>query len=62
MPGSGRVLRLLDQMQNSDQRAITTWGELADEANKLAAVFQPFSAFLSPKKTGVREQVRFRSR
>jgi serine/threonine protein kinase len=60
--GSGRVLRLLDQMENSDQRSITTWGELANETNKLAAVFQPSSVFLWPKKTGVREQVRFRSR
>jgi serine/threonine protein kinase len=62
IPGSGRVLSLLDQLQSSDDGAITTWGELADEAKKLAAVLQRSSPFLSPKKTGVREKVRFWSR
>jgi CheY-like chemotaxis protein len=62
IPGSGRVLSLLDQLQSSDDGAITTWGELADEAKNLAAVLQRSSPFLSPKKTGVREKVRFWSR
>jgi Domain of unknown function (DUF4388)/Protein kinase domain len=61
MTGSGRVLSLLDQMQNSDEWAITSWGALAREAKKLGAIVGP-RPILSPKKTGVLEKVKFWSR
>ena len=61
-PGSGRVLNLLHQMETAAEGAITTWPELAREAKKLAAIVGLSPPVLSPKKTGVREKVRFWSR
>ena len=61
-PGSGRVLNLLHQMETAAEGAITTWPELAWEAKKLAAIVGLSPPVLSPKKTGVREKVRFWSR
>lgn len=58
IPGSGRVLTLIHQMQSSGEGAITTWGELAQEARKLAAIIAPPPPLLSPKKTGVLEKVK----
>ena len=59
IPGSGRVLRLIHQMQTSGEAAITTWSELAEEAKKLAIVVGPPMSVLAPKKTGVLEKVKF---
>ena len=61
-PGSGRVLNLLHQMETAAEGAITTWPELAREAKKVAAIVGLSPPVLSPKKTGVREKVRFWSR
>jgi CheY-like chemotaxis protein len=62
IPGSGRVLTLIHQMQTSGEGAITTWRELAQEAKRLATIVGPPPPLLSPKKTGVLEKVRFWSR
>ncbi|MEO8440810.1 MAG: DUF4388 domain-containing protein [Spartobacteria bacterium] len=61
IPGSGRVLTLIHRMQTSGDDAITTWGELAQEAKRLATIVGPPNA-PSPKKTGVLEKVKFWSR
>ncbi|MEO8045162.1 MAG: DUF4388 domain-containing protein [Spartobacteria bacterium] len=58
IPGSGRVLTLIHQMQTSGEAAITTWGELAQEAKKLAGMVGPPPPILSPKKTGVLDKVK----
>ncbi|MEO7724641.1 MAG: DUF4388 domain-containing protein [Chthoniobacterales bacterium] len=58
IPGSGRVLTLIHQMQTSGEKAITTWGELAQEAKKLASIIGPPPPLLSPKKTGVLDKVK----
>jgi len=57
IPGSGRVLTLIHRMQTSGEDAITSWGELAQETKKLAALVGPPPA--SQKKTGVLEKVKF---
>jgi len=57
IPGSGRVLTLIHRMQTSGEDAITSWGELAQEAKKLATLVGPPPA--SPKKTGMLEKVKF---
>ncbi|MGI8957369.1 MAG: DUF4388 domain-containing protein [Chthoniobacterales bacterium] len=57
IPGSGRVLTLIYQMQTSGEEAITTWGELAQEAKKLATIVGPPPPVLSPKKTGVFDKI-----
>ncbi len=41
IPGSGRVLTLIHRMQTSGEDAITSWGELAQEAKKLATIVGP---------------------
>lgn len=56
IPGSGRVLTLIHQMQTSGEAAITSWELLAQEAKKLAAIVGPPPP--SPKKTGVFEKVK----
>jgi hypothetical protein len=61
-PGGGRILTLLHQMQTSGEGAITTWGELAQEVKKLAAIVGPPSPIVSPKKTGVIDKVKFWTR
>lgn len=58
IPGSGRVLTLIHQIQTSGEKAITTWGELAQEAKKVATIVGPPPPLLSPKKTGVLEKVK----
>ncbi len=58
IPGSGRVLTLIHQMQTSGENAITTWADLAQEAKKIAAVVGPPTVLLSPKKTGVLDKVK----
>jgi hypothetical protein len=50
IPGSGRVLTLIHQMQTSGAGAITTWGALAQEAKKLAATVGRPAPRLSPGK------------
>ena len=57
IPGSGRVLTLIHRMQTSGDHAITSWGELAQEAKKLAAIVGPPSS-VSPKKTGMLDKVK----
>ncbi len=59
IPGSGRVLTLIHRMQTSGEDALTTWGELSQEAKKLAALVGPPAPLLSPKKTGVLDKVKF---
>jgi hypothetical protein len=59
MPGSGRVLKLIHQMQTSGEDAITDWAALAAEAKKLEAVVAPAPVPLAPKKTGLIEKVKF---
>jgi uncharacterized protein DUF4388/protein kinase-like protein len=61
-PGSGRALNLLHQMETSAEGPITTWRQLAGEAKKLAGIGGARPPFLSPKKSSVREKVRFWSR
>jgi CheY-like chemotaxis protein len=58
IPGSGRVLSLIHQMQTSGHGALTTWSELAREAKKLSTIVGPPQPIRSPKKTGVIEKVR----
>ncbi len=62
VPGSGRVLTLIHRMQTSGDAAITSWGDLAVEAKKLAGVVAPPSPLAPGKKTGVLEKVKFWSR
>jgi serine/threonine protein kinase len=58
IPGSGRVLTLIHQMQTSGDGAITSWGELAQEARKLATIVGPPQRIPSPRKTGVLDKVK----
>ncbi len=58
IPGSGRVLALIHRMQTSGEDAITSWGELAQEAKKLATIVGPPPAASSLKKTGMLDRVR----
>ncbi|MEP6975425.1 MAG: protein kinase, partial [Spartobacteria bacterium] len=56
VPGSGRVLTLIHQMQTSGDAAITDWQALAEEAKKLAHIVAP-PVLASPRKTGVLEKL-----
>ncbi len=58
VPGSGRVLTLIHQMQTSGEAAITSWGALAEEAKKLATMIETPAPLLAPKKTGVLNKVK----
>ena len=58
IPGSGRVLTLIHQMQTSGEQAITSWAALAQEAKKLETIIGPPSSLRSPKKTGLLEKVK----
>jgi CheY-like chemotaxis protein len=58
IPGSGRVLTLIHQMQTSGEGAITSWGALAQEARNLATIVGPPPPLLSPRKTGVLDKVK----
>jgi len=58
IPGSGRVLTLIHRMQTSGEDAIISWGELAQEAKKLATIVGPPSPLVSPKRTGVLGKVK----
>jgi len=62
IPGSGRVLHLVHQMQTPGESAITAWADLALEAKKLGTIVGPPSPLVSPKKTRVLEKVKFWSR
>jgi CheY-like chemotaxis protein len=62
IPGSGRVLTLIHQMQTSGEAAISSWGELVEEAKRLATIVGPSPPPATRKKTGVLEKVRFWSR
>ncbi|HEY1583626.1 MAG TPA: protein kinase, partial [Chthoniobacterales bacterium] len=53
IPGSGRVLTLIHQMQTSGPMAITSWAALALEAKRLATVVGPPRPLVPPKKMGV---------
>ncbi len=57
-PGSGRVLKLIHQMQTSGDDALTEWDSLADEAKLLETLVAP-SPLVSPKKTGLLDKVKF---
>ncbi len=46
-------------MQTSGEDALTNWGELAQEAKKLATLVGPPRPILSPKKTGMLDKVKF---
>ena len=58
IPGSGRVLTLIHRMQTSGEDAITSWGELAQEAKKLANIVGPPPPAGSAKKTGMLDKVK----
>lgn len=53
VPGSGSVLSLIHRMQTSGEDAITTWGDLSNEAKKLAIIMAPPEPGSAPRKTGV---------
>ena len=57
IPGSGRVLSLIQQMQTSGPMAIKSWGALAAETKKLGSL-SGLPVPLSPKKTGVLEKMK----
>jgi hypothetical protein len=57
LPGSGRVLSLIEQMESSRPIAITSWGALAAETKKLGSLIG-LPAPVSRKKTGVLEKVK----
>ena len=58
IPGSGRVLALIHRMQTSGEDAITSWGELAQEAKKLGTIVGPPPGASSPRKTGMLDRVK----
>lgn len=58
VPGSGRVLKLIHQMQTSGDDAITEWSALAAETKTLETIVAP-APLLAPKKTGLLEKVKF---
>ena len=62
IPGSGRVLTLIHQMQTSGAAAISSWGEVAEEAKRLGSNVGPPPPLATRKKTGVLEKVKFWSR
>ncbi len=59
LPGSGRVLKLIHQMQTSGEDAITQWAALAQEAKKLETILAPPPPLPSSKKTGLIDKVKF---
>lgn len=58
VPGSGRVLKLIHQMQTSGEDALREWTALADETKVLETIVAP-APLLSPKKTGLLDKVKF---
>ena len=58
VPGSGRVLKLIHQMQTSGADALTEWTALAEETKVLETIVAP-APLLSPKKTGLLDKVKF---
>jgi hypothetical protein len=58
VPGAGRVLKLIHQMQTPGEDAITEWSALAQEAKTLEAILAPPPVF-SPRKTGLLDKVKF---
>ena len=59
VPGSGRVLKLIHQMQTSGEDALTQWSALAQEAKRLETILAPAPPLPSPRKTGVLGKVKF---
>lgn len=59
LPGSGRVLKLIYQMQTSGGDALTDWKALAEEAKKLETIVAPAPLLRAPRKTGLLEKVKF---
>ncbi len=59
LPGSGRVLKLIHQMQTSGENALTDWKALAEEAKKLEPIVAPAPLVRAPRKTGLLEKVKF---
>lgn len=59
LPGSGRVLKLIHQMQTSGDDALTSWEALAEEARKLEPIVAPAPLVRAPRKTGLLEKVKF---
>lgn len=58
LAGSGRVLKLIHQMQTTGEEAIAGWPALAAEAKKLEAVLVP-PPIAAPHRTGLMEKVKF---
>jgi CheY-like chemotaxis protein/predicted Ser/Thr protein kinase len=52
-PGSGKVMGLIHLMQTAGPKAVTTWNELAAEAQKLDLVVGPVPVPPSKAKTGL---------
>ncbi len=59
LPGSGRVLKLIHQMQTSGEEALTDWKALAEEAKKLEPIVAPAPLARTPRKTRLLEKVKF---
>ena len=58
IPGSGRVLKLIHQMQTSGEEAIGTWAALAQETKKLEMIMAPPPPLVSPKRPGMLGKVK----
>jgi CheY-like chemotaxis protein len=58
LPGSGRVLKLIHQMQTSGDDALTDWATLAEETKLLETLVSP-APLVSPRKTGLLNKVKF---
>ncbi len=59
LPGSGRVLKLIHQMQTSGEDALVDWAALAEEAKKLETLVAPLPPARAPRKTGLLDKVKF---
>jgi len=58
IPGSGRVLALIHQMQTSGDGAIRNWNDLAAEARKLSTIVGPPTPLVTSKKMGMLKTVK----
>ncbi len=58
LPGSGRVLKLIHQMQTSGDDALTDWATLAEETKLLETLVSP-APLVSPRKTGLLDKAKF---
>lgn len=58
-PGSGRVLKLIEQMQSAGPDAITQWPALGQEAKKIETLLAPPPALAAEPAPGLLERVKF---